>query len=220
MAAGAVYSSAGYNFGSLESIRRQAKEIGDRVQRQSDARKKEQEETGLIKNRDGDMVEISSLTDKQVDELNHYHDLQLVSPQEAMIGFMATDPHAEEVEESKRLGAKCAKIQDKMLAGQKLQPEEKSFLREHYSELLSKAVQMEMEAEQLEKRLRSCKSNDDAQQIYLEAKMNAVSQFTKEDNSAMFIIAALDETFNRHMGRGNSHTTFDFSQDKKLDVYA
>ena len=53
MAAGAVYSSVGYNFGSLESIRRQAKEIGDRVQRQSDARKKEQEETGLIKNKDG-----------------------------------------------------------------------------------------------------------------------------------------------------------------------
>lgn len=33
MATGAVYNSNSYNFGSLESIRRQAKEIGDRVQR-------------------------------------------------------------------------------------------------------------------------------------------------------------------------------------------
>lgn len=166
----------------------------------------------MIKNKDGDKVEISSLTDAQVEELNHWHDLQLVSPQEAMIGFLATAPHADEIEENKKLAAKCEKIQNKMLSGQKLKPDEKIFLRENYPELAAKAEQMELQAEQLEKQLKARKSNDAANKIYLEAKMNVLSGLNEKDGSALFILAALDETFNRHRGRNTSY--------KKIDIVA
>lgn len=209
MAVGGVYSSSGYNFGSLESIRKQAKEIGDRVKRQSDARKEEQEKTGLIENKKGEMVEISSLTEKQVDELNHWHDIMSVSPQEAMIGFLATAPNSDEVEEDKQRAARMSKIQDKMLAGQKLTNDEKSFMREHYPEMAAKADQMEQVAEQLAKRLQGSKSKKESQQIYMEEKLNIVSQLDPKDGSALFLMAAIDNAYAEHMGRGSSKKTLD-----------
>lgn len=210
MAIGGVYSSSNYSFGSIESIRQQAKEIGDRVRRDSDARKEEQEKTGLIEDPNtGDKVEISSLDEKTLERWNHRLDNRLFTPYEAMIGFMAADPHAEEVERSKELGAKFEKLQNKMLAGQKLTGEEKKFLRENYPEMASKAERMEQEAEQLEKRLRAAKSKDDSQRIYMEAKMNVLSELDKKDGSALFLLAAIDETYARHTGRGSAKTSLD-----------
>ena len=209
MAVGSVISGRASDFGSLANIRQQAKEIGDRVKKESDARKAEQERTGLIKNQDGDMVEISSLTQKEVDWLNDWHDAMLVSPKEAMIGFMATDPNAEEVEESKRLGAKCEKLQNKMLQGHKLTGEEKSFLREHYPQLASMADRMEMEAEQLKQKLQGCKSKEAASKAYLEAKMNVLNGMDQKDGSAIFLLAAIDKAYEDHTG-----------QKKKMDILA
>ena len=204
-------------FGSLASIRQQAKEIGDRVKRESDARKAEQERTGLIKNQDGDMVEISSMTEKEVDWLNDWHDAMLVSPKEAMIGFMATDPNADEVEESKRLGAKYAKLQEKMLAGKKLEPDEKNFLRKHYPELAAKADQMEQQAEQLKQRLSGCKSKEEAQRAYMEAKMNVMSSADPKDGSSLFLIAAIDEAYAEHTGAPRKNVAMAM---KKVDLDA
>jgi len=201
MVARGVISGSSSDFGSLASIRRQAKEIGDRVKRESDARKEEQERTGLIENQDGDMVEISSLTQKEVDWLNDWHDTRLVSPKEAMIGFMATAPHADEVEESKRLGAKCEKLQNKMLQGQKLTGAEKSFLREHYPQLASTADRMEAEAEGLKKKLQGCKSKEAADKAYLEAKMNVMNGLDSKDGSALFLMAAIDKAYEEHTGK-------------------
>ena len=209
MAVGSVISGRASDFGSLANIRQQAKEIGDRVKKESDARKAEQERTGLIKNQDGDMVEISSLTQKEVDWLNDWHDAMLVSPKEAMIGFMATDPNAEEVEESKRLGAKYEKLQNKMLQGHKLTGEEKSFLREHYPQLASMADRMEMEAEQLKQKLQGCKSKEAASKAYLEAKMNVLNGMDQKDGSAIFLLAAIDKAYEDHTG-----------QKKKMDILA
>ena len=209
MAGGSVISGSASAFGSLANIRQQAKEIGDRVKKESDARKAEQERTGLIKNQDGDMVEISSLTQKEVDWLNDWHDAMLVSPKEAMIGFMATDPNAEEVEESKRLGAKYEKLQNKMLQGHKLTGEEKSFLREHYPQLASMADRMEMEAEQLKQKLQGCKSKEAASKAYLEAKMNVLNGMDQKDGSAIFLLAAIDKAYEDHTG-----------QKKKMDILA
>ena len=209
MAVGSVISGCASDFGSLANIRQQAKEIGDRVKKESDARKAEQERTGLIKNQDGDMVEISSLTQKEVDWLNDWHDAMLVSPKEAMIGFMATDPNAEEVEESKRLGAKYEKLQNKMLQGHKLTGEEKSFLREHYPQLASMADRMEMEAEQLKQKLQGCKSKEAASKAYLEAKMNVLNGMDQKDGSAIFLLAAIDKAYEDHTG-----------QKKKMDILA
>lgn len=58
-------SFGGRPLGSLASIRQQTNDVGNRVKQESDVRKADQEPMGLIKNQDGDMVEISSLT--QVD---------------------------------------------------------------------------------------------------------------------------------------------------------
>lgn len=58
-------SFGGRPLGSLASIRHQTNDVGNRVKQESDVRKADQEPMGLIKNQDGDMVEISSLT--QVD---------------------------------------------------------------------------------------------------------------------------------------------------------
>ena len=201
MAVGSVISGSISDFGSLASIRRQAKEIGDRVKRESDARKEEQERTGLIKNQDGDMVEISSLTQKEVDRLNDWHDSHLFSIREAMIGFMASDPNAEEVERSKKLGAKFEKLQNKMLQGQKLTGEEKSFLREHYPQLASMADRMEAEAEGLKKKLQGCKSKEAANKAYLEAKMNVMNGLDTKDGSALFLMAAIDKAYEEHTGK-------------------
>lgn len=203
MAVGGVYVSSNYNFSSLESIRKQAKEIGDRVRRESAARKEEQEKTGLIENREGVMVEISSLTEKQVESLNHWHDVMLVSPEEAMIGFLATAPHSDEVEEDKQRAARMTKIQDKMLTGQKLTNDEKSFMREFYPEMAAKAEQMEQLAEQVTKRLQSSKSKKESQQIYMEEKMNIVSQLDPKDGSALFLMAAIDNAYAEHNGMKN-----------------
>lgn len=209
MAVGGVYVSSNYNFGSLESIRKQAKEIADRVEKQSAARKEEQEKTGLIENREGVMVEISSLTEKQVESLNHWHDVMLVSPEEAMIGFLATAPHSDEVEEDKQRAARMTKIQDKMLTGQKLTNDEKSFMREFYPEMAAKAEQMEQLAEQVTKRLQNSKSKKESQQIYMEEKMNIVSQLDPKDGSALFLIAAIDNAYAEHNGRKNSAFNID-----------
>ena len=204
MAVGSVISGNVSDFGSLASIRQQAKEIGERVKRDSDARKAEQERTGLIKNQDGDMVEILSLTQKEVDWLNDWHDAMLVSPKEAMIGFMATAPHADEVEESKRLGAKFEKLQNKMLQGKKLTGAEKSFLREHYPQLASMADRMEVEAENLKKKLQGCKSKETANKAYLEAKMNVMNGLDMKDGSALFLMAAIDKAYEEHTGKKNT----------------
>lgn len=190
-------------FGSYESVKRQAEEIKKRVRAQTEAREAEQEKTGLIKDpSSGKMVEMSSLTEDQIKEWNRRNELNTVSIRDAYVLFSAADPHAEEIEENKKLAAKYEKIQSKMLAGQKLKSEEKKFLRENYPELASKAEQMEEEAESLKQKLRG-KSSDEARQIYLQAKLNVASQLDSKDGSALFLMAALDSAYAEHTGQKN-----------------
>ena len=114
MAVNGVYDSAGYNFGNLASIRKQAYAIGDRVKAESEERIAEQERTGLIRNPDtGEMVELSSISQDTRDRWEQREQSRSVSPQEAMLAALATAPHAEEIEEAQARGAKFSKIQDK-----------------------------------------------------------------------------------------------------------
>ena len=195
-------------FGGLASIRRQADAIGKRVRAQSDARRAEEDKTGVIRNPDtGEMVELSSISAETRERWDYRHDTMLVSPQEAMIGFMASDPNAEEVERAKALGARYSKIQDKMLAGKKLTGEEKRFLQEHYPEVAAKAAQAEQEAAQLEQRLRSSKTKEGKHQAYIDAKMRILSGANiseGSDGGMMFIMAALDKAYSQHMKYGAS----------------
>ena len=209
---GGVYSFSGG--GSVASIRKQADAIKQRVGAETKARIARQEETGLIKNPDtGEMVELSSISEETRQKWNDREEILSISPGEAYILFAAADPNAESVERSKALGARCAKIQDKMLAGKKLSGAEKEFLREHFPEMAAKAERMEQEAEQLKKKLQGCTSKEEAQQAYMDAKMRVMGGASKEDGSVLFYFAALDATYAEYLKQGNS-------SEKKLNIWA
>ena len=210
MAVNGVYDSAGYAFGSLASIRRQAQAIGNRVKAENEARIAEQEKTGLIKNPDtGEMVELSSISEQMRDNWEQIEQARSVSPKEAMIGFMATAPHADEIEEDKARAAKFAKIQDKMLAGKKITGAEFKFLKENYPQLAATATRMEQEAAQLEQKLRGSKTKEGKHQSYVDAKMKVMSSMSKDGGDFMFLSAALDEAYARHIGRGSAFKEID-----------
>ena len=192
-------NSSNYNFGSLASMRKQAQAIQEHLDAESAARKEEQERMGLIRNPStGEMVELSSVPEWQREQANS------VSPEEAMIGFMATAPHSEEIELDKQRAAEFTKIQSKMLAGKKLSGEEKKFLQEHYPEHAARAQMIEAEAEQLERSLKNCKSKDEAQQVYMDAKTRAMGGAGREDGSILLLLPALDKTYNEYLKQGTS----------------
>ena len=212
MAGISVISGNASQFGGLANVRKQAYAIGDRVKAESEARIAEQEKTGLIRNPEtGEMVELSSVSQDTRDRWEHIEQARSVSPQEAMLAFLATAPHSDEVEENKALAAKAAKMQDKMLSGQALTGEEKSFLRANFPMLADMADRMDQEAEQLKKSLEGSKSKDEKYQTYIDAKMRLVSASSKKDGSILFLSAALDEAYSQHMKGGST---------SKLDIWA
>ena len=88
-------NSSNYNFGSLASMRKQAQAIQEHLDAESAARKEEQERMGLIRNPStGEMVELSSVPEWQRERWERQEQANSVSPEEAMIGFMATAPHS------------------------------------------------------------------------------------------------------------------------------
>ena len=210
-----VFSNAGYNFGSVASIRKQAEEIRQRAAAQRDARIAEQDKTGLIKNpRTGEMVELSSISEETRNEWNDSLEMQSLSIREVMILFDDADPHLEEIEKNKELAAKATKLQNKMFSGKTLTGAEKKFLRDNnFTWLADTAERMEQEAKQLKTQLARCKSKDEARQVYINAKARLVGGADKNDGSALFLSPALDEVYSQYMGRGSSKTPM-------LDIWA
>lgn len=194
-------NSSGYNFGSLASIKKQAQIVADRVEAESKARKAEQEATGLMKNAKGDLVEISSIPEWEREALEQRAIADSVSPKEALLAALATQPNAEEVEQNKALAAKATAIQNKMLSGKKLTGAEKSFLRENFQNLAAMADRMEQEARQLENSLKGSKSKEEANQIYMDAKMRLMNGTGKKDGSILFLMPAIDKAFSQYMKR-------------------
>ena len=215
MVVNVVYDSAGYNFGSLASIRKQAEAIKQRATAATEARIAEQDRTGLIQNPDtGEMVKLSSISEETRQFWNDRLEANTISPGEAMILFEAADPNAETVEKNKELAAKATKLQNKMLSGKTLTGKEKKFLRDNnFTWLADMADRMEAEAEQLKTQLARCKSKDQARQAYMNAKMRAMGASGKNDGSFLFLSAALDETYSQHMKKGASKTSI-------LDIWA
>lgn len=200
MAINSINSSA-YNLGSLASIKKQAQAVADRVEAESKARKVEQEATGLMKNAKGDLVEISSIPEWEREVLEQRAIADSVSPKEALLAALATQPNAEEVEQNKALAAKATAIQNKMLSGNRLTGAEKSFLRENFPNLAAMADRMEQEAAQLKNSLKGSKSKEEANQIYRDAKMRLVNRTGKNDGSLLFLMSAIDNVFSQYMQR-------------------
>ena len=197
-------NSSGYNFGSLASIKQQAEAVAKRVEAESKARRAEQEATGLMKNANGDMVEISSIPEWEREVLEQREINNSVSPKEALLAALATAPNSEEVEQNKALAAKATAMQNKMLSGQKLTGAEKGFLRDNFPNLAAMADRMEQEVQQLENSLQGSKSKGEANQIYMDAKMRLMSRTCKKDGSILFLMPAIDKAFSQYMKRGAS----------------
>ena len=123
------------------------------------------------------------------------HESSKTSMADMMIAFELACPNRAEVERSIELSKKFVPIQNKLFAGKKLSPEEKSFLQEHYPEYYAKAMQIEEEAANLKAKLRSAKSKEEAAQIYMETKLQAMSAGVN-DSSVLLMIPALDEAYN------------------------
>ena len=213
MAVNGVFS--GYVTGSVASIRKQAEAIRQRTMKLREARIAEQDRTGLIKDpKTGKMVELSSISEETREQWNNHLDWDTVSPGEVMLLFKDADPHLEDVERSKELGKVATKLQNKMLSGKTLTGKEKSWLRENnFTALASMADRMEQEAAQLKTQLARCKSKDEARQVYINAKARLVGGADKNDGSALFLSAALDEVYSQHTKQGTSRTSM-------LDIWA
>ena len=191
---------SGYDTGSAASIRKQTEAIKQRVGAATKARIAREDETGLIKNPDtGEMVELSAISEETRERWNNRLEMRTVSPGEAMILFEAADPNAESVERSKELAKTATKLQNKMFSGKTLTGKEKRWLRENnYTYLASVADCMEQEAEQLKRELARCKSKDEAQLAYMNAKTRIMGATGKNDGSFIFLSAAIDEVYSQH----------------------
>ena len=64
------------------------------------------------------------------------------------------------------------------------------------------ADRMEQEARQLENSLKGSKSKEEANQIYMDAKMRLVNGTGKKDGSILFLMPAIDNAFSQYMKRG------------------
>ena len=205
----------GYVNGTVASIRKQAEAIRQRAMAQREARIAEQDKTGLIQDpKTGKMVELSSISEETRDQWNNSLDWETVSPYEVMVLFKDADPHLEDVERSKELGKIYAKLQTKLLSGKLLTGKEKSWLRENnYTYLANMADRAEQEAEQLKRSLQGCKSKDEAQQAYMNAKLRAMGGSTKNDSAILFLSPVLDKTYAEYKKRGTSTSS-------QLDIWA
>ena len=215
MAVGGVYSSAGYNFGSVASIRKQAEAIRQRAAKLREQRIAEQDKTGLIQDpKTGEMVDLSSISEETRAEWNDRLEMNSLSIGEVMVLFEDADPNLETVERSKELGKVYAKLQNKMFSGKLLTGKEIHWLRENnYTWLASTAERAVAEAEQLKAQLARCKSKDEALQVYRNAKSQLVGGADKTDGAALFLSAALDEVYSQHTKQGASKPS-------KLDLWA
>lgn len=188
-------SSSNFNFGNYADIKRQAEEIAKRLDKEAAIRKANQERTGLMKNAHGDIVEISSIPEWEREVLERRERANSVSHREAMIGFLATDPDADKVQKSIEQSKKFVAIRSKIQSGQKISGEEKAFLQANCPELLSIAVRAEMEADQFKNRLMSCKSKEEANQIYMDTKMKLMTDVSKYDGGMMFMNSIFDKIY-------------------------
>lgn len=197
-------SSSNYNFGSLASIRKQAQAVADRKEIQRAELRAERERTGLIKNENGEMVPISSLSEKEISVLEERELKQSTTPQEALLAALATAPNSDEVELNKQMAAKATKMQNKLLQGKRLSGEEIRFLREHFPHLAAIANRMEQEVQQLEKGLKGCNSKEEARQVYMNAKSRVMGSANQEDGSILVLMPALDKAYNEYLKQGTS----------------
>ena len=63
---------------------------------------------------------------------------------------------------------------------------------------------IEAEAEQLERSLKNCKTKDEAQQVYMDAKTRAMGGSGRDDGSILLLLPALDKAYNEYLKQGTS----------------
>lgn len=86
---------------------------------------------------------------------------------------------------------KLAKIRRKLASGARLTASEKEFLRQYAPELYRKAIALEEERAAYERRLKACKTREEAEQVKLEKMAEIAAAQDKED--AEFAMARLSQ---------------------------
>lgn len=85
-----------------------------------------------------------------------------------------------ETEESQARYRKYEKIIRKMYSGRRLTAAEMRFLRQHYPEAAAKAERIQREIEMVEEQLRTCDTQEEAEQVYEQVRTQALARFAQK----------------------------------------
>lgn len=96
-----------------------------------------------------------------------------------------------ETEESQARYRKYEKIIRKMYSGRRLTAAEMRFLRQHYPEAAAKAERIQREIEMVEEQLRTCDTQEEAEQVYEQVRTQALARFAQKDSSGLAVLAAV-----------------------------
>ena len=111
------------------------------------------------------------------------------------VGLAATslfpEEEVRETEESQARYRKYEKIIRKMYSGRRLTAAEMRFLRQHYPEAAAKAERIQREIEMVEEQLRTCDTQEEAEQVYEQVRTQALARFAQKDSSGLAVLAAV-----------------------------
>ena len=78
-----------------------------------------------------------------------------------------------------------------MYSGRRLTAAEMRFLRQHYPEAAAKAERIQREIEMVEEQLRTCDTQEEAEQVYEQVRTQALARFAQKDSSGLAVLAAV-----------------------------
>ena len=107
------------------------------------------------------------------------------------------DPTAGMTDEQKERFIK--KLYAKIQSGKKLTPDEMQYLRQNDPVTYMKVARVQAQREALETQLKSCKSKEEAQNIYLDK----VSRISEDDPARQELRAAYDDAFDEYKKSGD-----------------
>lgn len=111
------------------------------------------------------------------------------------VGLTATslfpEEEVRETEESRVRYRKYEEIIRKMHTGRQLTAAEMRFLRQHYPEAAAKADRIQQEIEMVEEQLRTCDTQEKAEQVYEQVRTQALTRFAQKDSSGLAVLAAV-----------------------------
>lgn len=117
----------------------------------------------------------------------------------------------EEAQRGETKEAYAARVYAKARSGQKLTPDEMSFLARTNPELYQKALRAQRIRREMESRLKNCRSKQEAQEVFA----SFVSSISEKDPDRDIIIQALNQAFREFQKSGEYQRLPDTEEDGK-----